>query len=504
MATVTIIGIAGGSCSGKTRLLRRLHGALGDAQCAVVLQDDYYRSRPEAQADNLAFNFDHPDAIDFDHLATDLARLKSGADIASPRYDFARHVRLDDTVRQVPARPVILVDGILILASPVARAAIDYGVFIRCDADTRLERRQPSMRTSCSTSRTCTATKRCSRCCAIAGRCPVSAEARGHPLPALAPGAALAAALAALAYALSGSLGGPVMVYALLAGMALHGLSGRPGIKPGIEFAGRRVLRFGVALLGLRITLGEVQALGVASALIAVGSVAVTLVGGYWVARWAGLSRQFAILTAGAVAICGASAALAIAAVLPADEHTDRHAILAVVGVNALSTIAMVGYPLLTGALGFDDVAAGIFFGASIHDVAQVVGAGYTVSPTAGDTATLVKLMRVACLVPAVAAIAWLFHVRDGGADGKPPPLPLFLFAFVVLVGINSAGVLPEAFVAPLRRLSGVLLVVAVAALGVKTSLRGLITVGTGPVIAMTVQSLIVAGYALAALLLLA
>lgn len=141
MDSVTIIGIAGGSCSGKTRLLRRLHGALGDTHSAIVLQDDYYHSRPEAQVDNLAFNFDHPDAIDFDYLARDLARLKRGEDIASPRYDFARHERLGDAVRHVPAKPVILVDGILILASETARAVIDYGVFIECDATTRLERR---------------------------------------------------------------------------------------------------------------------------------------------------------------------------------------------------------------------------------------------------------------------------------------------------------------------------------------------------------------------------
>lgn len=141
MSAVTIIGIAGGSCSGKTRLLRRLHAALGALQCAVVLQDDYYISRPEAQADNLAYNFDHPDALDFDYLASDLRRLKSGLDIESPRYDFARHVRLADEVRPVASRPVVLVDGILILASEAARAAIDYGVYIRCDAETRLARR---------------------------------------------------------------------------------------------------------------------------------------------------------------------------------------------------------------------------------------------------------------------------------------------------------------------------------------------------------------------------
>lgn len=330
----------------------------------------------------------------------------------------------------------------------------------------------------------------------------MSASATRHPLLSLVPGTALAAIVAGAAYALSGSLGGPVMVYALLVGMALHSLMGRPAIKPGIEFSGRRVLRIGVALLGLRITLGEVQALGFGTAGIAAGSVAVTLIGGYWFARWVGLSRQFAIITAGAVAICGASAALAVAAVMPHDDDTDRHAILAVVGVNALSTVAMVAYPLLTGALAWDDVTAGIFLGASIHDVAQVVGAGYTVSPLAGETATLVKLMRVACLVPAVAVIAWLFHTRGEEGTGKPPPLPAFLIVFMLLVAVNSTGLLPDVVADALRKASGVLLVVAVAALGVKTSLRGLVTVGAAPIVAMVAQTLIVAGYALLALVL--
>lgn len=317
-----------------------------------------------------------------------------------------------------------------------------------------------------------------------------------------APGTLLAAGIAAGAYALSGSVGGPVMVYALIVGMACHGLMGNQRIKPGIEFSGRRVLRIGVALLGLRITLGEVQALGLGTAVIAAGSVAVTLIGGYWFARWVGLSRSFAILTAGAVAICGASAALAVAAVLPRSADTDKQAILAVVGVNALSTVAMVAYPVLTQSLGWGDVTAGIFLGATIHDVAQVVGAGYTISPLAGETATLVKLMRVACLVPAVAVIAWLFHRRDAEPGGKPPPLPFFLIAFVVLVALNSTGLLPELIVEPLRRASGILLVVAVAALGVKTSLKGLITVGAAPIVAMLAQTLIVAVYAFAALVL--
>ncbi|MEM1437904.1 MAG: putative sulfate exporter family transporter [Pseudomonadota bacterium] len=330
----------------------------------------------------------------------------------------------------------------------------------------------------------------------------MSANSLAQAVLRVTPGTLLAVGVAAFCYALSGAVGGPVMVYALIVGMACHGVMDHPRVKPGIEFSGRRVLRIGVALLGLRITLGEVQALGWGTALIAVGSVVVTLGGGYWFARWVGLSRTFSILTAGAVAICGASAALAIAAVLPRSDTNDKQAILAVVGVNALSTVAMVAYPVFTQSLGWGEVAAGIFLGASIHDVAQVVGAGYIISPVAGETATLVKLIRVACLVPAVAVIAWMFHRRDAKAGGKPPPLPLFLIAFVVLVALNSTGLLPDVIVEPLRRASGILLVVAVAALGVKTSLRGLVTVGVAPIGAMVAQTLIVAVYAFAALVL--
>lgn len=141
MHTVSIIGIAGGSCSGKTRLLRRLSERLGPALCTVVLQDDYYFSKPQAQADNLQFNFDHPDAIDFVLLGRDLAALKRGETIHSPRYDFARHVRIEGDVRAVAPKPIVLVDGILILSSAHSRATFDHSVFIRCDAETRLARR---------------------------------------------------------------------------------------------------------------------------------------------------------------------------------------------------------------------------------------------------------------------------------------------------------------------------------------------------------------------------
>ncbi len=141
MKNVSIIGIAGGSCSGKTRLLKRLSTRLGPSLCTVMLQDDYYFSKPQAQKDNLQFNFDHPDAIDFERLGSDLLALKRGESVSSPRYDFVRHIRMQDEVKHVEPRPIVLVDGILILCSAHIRDAIDHAVFIRCDTQTRLQRR---------------------------------------------------------------------------------------------------------------------------------------------------------------------------------------------------------------------------------------------------------------------------------------------------------------------------------------------------------------------------
>ncbi|MEL6302493.1 MAG: putative sulfate exporter family transporter [Pseudomonadota bacterium] len=297
------------------------------------------------------------------------------------------------------------------------------------------------------------------------------------------------------------ALGGATMVYALLLGIALHAAGRTPRFAPGVEFCARQVLRFGVALLGLRITLGDIAVLGWSVALIAIGAVVLTLTGGYAIARACRLAPPFAMVTAGAVAICGASAALAVAAVLPQGETAERRTLLTIVGVTSLSTVAMVAYPIIADLLQFNDQTAGVFLGASIHDVAQVVGAGYTVSNAAGETATLVKLMRVACLVPAVLVIAWLF--RDPSTEtGKTPGLPTFLIGFVVLMLINSSGLVPDTIVAPFVTLAGQLLVLAVAALGLKTSLRGLASLGVMPLAAMLGQTLML-GVAVAGVLLL-
>ena len=136
--------------------------------------------------------------------------------------------------------------------------------------------------------------------------------------------------------------------------------------------------------------------------------VATTIVVGFLLARRLGLSPMFGVLSGGAVAICGASAALAIASVLPPSDTRERDTILTVVSVTALSTLAMILYPVFATSIGLDHKQAGIFIGGTIHDVAQVVGAGYSISNETGDIATYVKLLRVAMLLPAVFAISFL------------------------------------------------------------------------------------------------
>jgi len=238
----------------------------------------------------------------------------------------------------------------------------------------------------------------------------------------LAPGVLTAVTIALAASFLAQRYDGPQLLFALLFGMAFNFAAEGPRVKAGIDFASKKILRFGVALLGARIGLEQIAALGAAPAAIVVLAVAGTILFGWLLARLLGRKAADGLLTGGAVAICGASAALAISAVLPQGKDHQRFTLLTVVGVTTLSTVAMVLYPLLAESLALDARGAAVFLGGSIHDVAQVVGAGFMISPEVGDGATLVKLMRVALLVPVVVIFAQVYrNAHDAHADAGAP-----------------------------------------------------------------------------------
>ena len=323
------------------------------------------------------------------------------------------------------------------------------------------------------------------------------------------PGVMACAVVAAAATFLGDHYGAPVLLFALLIGLGMNFLSGEASSAAvGIEFCARSVLRVGVALLGLRITFAQVAALGWQPLVLVVLSVAVTIAVSIAVARWLGFEPLFGLLTGGATAICGASAALALSAALPAHPRKERATLFTVIGVSALSTFAMVAYPMVVKALGLSPQAAGIFLGGTIHDVAQVVGAGYSLSPETGDAATLVKLLRVAMLLPVIVVATLITRARaasaaqasgDAGlsAAKRPPLLPGFAVAFAVLVCVNSTGWVPHAVQTIGTDVSRWFLVAAIAGIGMKAQLKELVSVGLKPVLLMIGETAFLAGLVL-------
>ena len=314
------------------------------------------------------------------------------------------------------------------------------------------------------------------------------------------PGVLAAGAIGLASAWLADHYTAPIMLFALLFGMAFHFLHEEGRCIPGIEFSSKAILRTGVALLGARITVEQMLQLGVAPIAMVIAGVATTMLVGAGLARMLGLSRGFGVLSGGSVGICGASAALAIASVLPKTKDSERDVILAVVVVTTLSTIAMVLYPMLVTTLGLDHQRAGLFLGGTIHDVAQVVGAGYMISPQTGDVATYVKLLRVAMLLPVVLILAVVMR-RGAGAASARAPLPWFLVGFAALVVTNSLGWLPTPAVDAAGVVSRACLVAAIAALGMKTSFKSLAAAGWRPVAVMVLETLWIGGLVLAVVL---
>ncbi|MEM7729871.1 MAG: putative sulfate exporter family transporter [Pseudomonadota bacterium] len=335
-------------------------------------------------------------------------------------------------------------------------------------------------------------------------------------LTGLVPGLVLALAATLAAYGLSAAVGGPVMLYAIIVGMALNPVLHGPATKAGIQFSAKTILNIGVALLGVKIALADIAGLGWETAALVMVCVGGTILSGIGVGRLLGLKSEHAVLSSGAVAICGASAAMALCAALPqtteeARKESERNTLVTVMGVTLLGTFAMVLYPALAHILGLSETQAGIFIGATIHNVAQVVGAGFMISEPVGDTATIVKLMRVACLVPVIAIVTLAYRRRasaasagrdDGSSKAKPALVPSFLIGFIALVAINSLGLIPAALTAILSDVSSYALVMAIAALGVKTSVSEMFKVGGSACLILVVQTVLLAAVALSAVLL--
>ena len=294
------------------------------------------------------------------------------------------------------------------------------------------------------------------------------------------PGLIVVGIGAAAATWFSEHYGMPVILAGLLLGLAMNFVSANPKVYAGLDLAATSGLRWGILLLGTQVTVMQIGALGPIAFAGLVAVMTLTIGAGLIGARIAGLGRYAGLLGGGATAICGASAALAIYALIGKKRLDHEYFTLTLVGVALASAIAMSTYPLIADALNFTDRQAGFLMGAAVHDVAQALGGGYSFSQEAGETATIVKLSRVALLAPVVALIG----LYIGSADGKPKSLaaklklPWFILGFFALVAANSLINMPAVIQQYGLIASKALLLFAVTATAMRSRLEALLDHG--------------------------
>ena len=278
------------------------------------------------------------------------------------------------------------------------------------------------------------------------------------------------------------------LIIAILLGIVLGNVVKFPeNFKPGIIFSLKKILRIAIVFLGFRLTLQEVASVGLEGLIVDTIMLVGTFLLGVWVSRRLfGLDSQMSYLIASGSSICGASAVLATAPVVKAEMH---HAAMAVATVTIFGTIAMFIYPVVYKAgllLDFNDILYGLWTGATVHEVAQVVAAGFAVSLDAGNTATIAKLTRVMMLAPLLIALSFYLakkHATHGaGVTLRDIPIPWFVFGFIAMVIVNSTHVIPKNIVSGINVIDGFLLTVAMGAMGIETNINKIKGVGMKPI----------------------
>jgi len=317
------------------------------------------------------------------------------------------------------------------------------------------------------------------------------------------PGVLLCIIFSAIAVYLSNIISVPVMLLAIILGLILHALNSVEILKNGINWSSRGLLYIGVALMGLRIDVSDLSQAGFMAPTLVLLTLIATLFAGFFIARIFGQSKDFSILMSGAVAICGVSAAAAICTALDDCETRNSELAITVAGITVLSTLVMIFYPILAHALGLSDLGSGILMGGSIHNVSQALGAGYAVSAEAGDLTVLLKLLRVSMLMPIVILISLMW----GKNAATPYPSlgakiransPLFLVVFFVLALLSCFQLVPQQITQAGNFTAHWALVISLVAIGIKTNMREVLTIGLKPLIAMTLTTAFMAAIILA------
>jgi uncharacterized integral membrane protein (TIGR00698 family) len=331
---------------------------------------------------------------------------------------------------------------------------------------------------------------------------PTAVSSASRYLARLIPGLCLSAAVAGTATAvryIPGAAAISSMVVAFVLGMVISGFLGNaPITAAGTRVAAKSILRFGVALLGFQLTLHQLGELGGRALLVVVAALILTFVFTKWIGRLFGVDRALSELIAAGTSVCGASAVIATNAVTNAPDQDVGYAVAC---VSLFGTLAMIVYPLLFAALHLDVRTYGLWTGASIHEVAQVVAAAFQADPAAGQIAVPIKLARVALLAPLVIALGSFRFRREGQTAAMQFEwqriFPPFLIAFVLLVLFNSAVSLSDVWRGWIGPVTTFLLSMSLAAIGLETSIRHLRHKGLRPLLLTGTASLFISALSL-------
>lgn len=311
----------------------------------------------------------------------------------------------------------------------------------------------------------------------------------------LLPGLALTGIVAAVAYGfgtLMPSLSS--LVWALLVGAVIANVLPLPSaVNGGVGFAARPVLKLGVALLGFQISVSDALALGPKVIVMVMITLPITFGAAMALGRWLGLSSKLSLLIGTGSAICGASAIAAMDSVAEAKEEDVG---FAVATVTLFGTLAVFTVPAIGGLIGLTDSVAGVWAGASVHEVGQVVAAASPLGNGALETATLVKLSRVALLAPSVLIVGLLLRAENSGTGGFP--IPLFVLGFLAALAVRSTNLLSAKIVDGILAVDTALLTIALAGLGLNLNVKSMARLGWRPLALGLAVSVVVSVVSLA------
>ena len=308
-------------------------------------------------------------------------------------------------------------------------------------------------------------------------------------------------AVAALSVLLERLIPGELLgasIIALFMGTFINSFFHPDWMKPALKFTSKKILKAAIVLLGASLSINTIMSVGKMTFFVMIFTFAMCFGGGFFIRKLFGLNWKLSNLISAGTGICGGSAVAAIAPVIDAD---DKDIAFAMSSTFLFDMVMIALYPIMGRALGMSDIAYGIWAGTSVNDTASVVASGYAFSEAAGDFATMVKLTRTIAIIPTVLVFAYIgtrmkqkeLQAAGGGKKVNIVKIiPWFIGGFLALAIINSIGLIPVAVSGVMKSASKFLMVTALAAIGLGTSITDFKKAGLAPMFyGITIDTLV-------------